>query len=342
MSAPSQTLPVLRYGTAGQPPEQAVETWRRLMRLTYSIDPAGRDARGRAPGGGIAVHRIGSLLANRTVWKTQHVSRDRRLADATPDNIAFQLCRSGSYHGDISGRTASLLPGTVAVANRRRMLAGQLGADTLGLIVPRRYFAGLDTDALAIRFDPARNRLLGARLDLLHRTLPRARLADVPALEAELIGFVRRLLDPSGAADVLEGPELDAGQRARAERHVLARLGEPDLGPATIAAALGISRATLYRLFAPLGGVMAYVQEQRFQALRAALADPLETRSLTRLAEAHGIAGSAQLSRGFRARYGATPRDWRAERRAEAVPGQDDVLASARAWLSALARPPEA
>ncbi len=331
-SGPDQDLPVLRYSTAGQPRDQAVETWRALMRLMYGIEPAARDAQGRAPGGGIAVHRVGMLLANRTVWHGQHVARDRRLADPTPDHIAFQFCRSGSYHGDIAGSTASLLPGTVVVANRRRMLAGRLAADTIGLVVPRHLVAGLDTDALAIRFDPARNRLLGARLELLHRTLPRARPADVPALEAELIGFVRHLLDPSRAVDVLEGPALDAGQFARAERLVLARLDDRDLAPEDIAAALGISRATLYRLFAPLGGVMAYVQEQRFLALRDALADPLERRSLTRLAGAHGIGSSAHLSRGFRARYGAAPRDWAAARRAEAVARQGEVLGPARTW----------
>ncbi|MEH3117285.1 MAG: helix-turn-helix domain-containing protein [Methylorubrum populi] len=336
---PAPTLPVLRYSTAGEPPEQAVETWRRLMKLMYSIDPAERNANGQAPGGGIAVYRVGSLLANRTVWHAQYVARDRRLADATPDHIAFQLCRSGSYHGNISGRTASLLPGTVAVANRRRMLAGNLAADTMGLIVPRHLFAGVDTDALAVRFDAARNRLLGARVDLLYRSLPRTRSEAVPALETELIGFLRRLLDPSQASDVLEGPELDVGQFALAERFVLSRLGDPHLAPEHIAAALKISRATLYRLFAPVGGVSAYVQDQRFLAFRDALADPLEARSLTRLAEVHGIRSAAHLSRSFRARFGASPRAWRERQRTAALAEQGDVLGPARAWWSGF-RPP--
>lgn len=338
---PGRMLPVLRYSTAGEPGEQAVETWRRLMQLMYSIDPTGRNTNGQAPGGGIAVYRLGSLLANRTVWRAQYVSRDRRLADATPDHIAFQLCRSGSFHGDISGRTASLLPGTVVVANRRRMLAGNLSADTMGLVVPRHLFAGLDTDALALRFDAARNRLLGARVDLLYRSLPSTGPDAVPALETELIGFLRRLLDPSQAADVLEGPELDIGQRALAERFVLGRIGDPDLAPEYIAGALGISRATLYRLFAPLGGVRTYVQEIRFRAFRDALADPLEARSLTRLAEAHGIRSAAHLSRGFRARFGSSPRAWREGQRALALAGQGDVLGTARAWWSGF-RPPDA
>ena len=338
-AVPSETLQVLRYSTAGQPRDQAVETWRRLMRLMYSIDPAERNDPGQAPAGGVAVYRIGSLLANRTVWQAQHVSRDRRLVDATPDHIAFQLCRSGSYHGDISGRTSSLLPGTVAIANRRRVLAGRLAADTLGLVVPRHLFVGLDTDALAVRFDAARNQLLSARIELLYRSLTFTRPEAVPALETELIGFVWSLLDPSQAVDVLEGPELDGGHFARAERFILSRLGDTDLAPDQIASALGISRATLYRLFAPVGGVRTYVQDQRFQALRDALADPLEARSLSRLADAHGIRSAASLSHGFRGRYGASPRAWREQRRAEALAAESDILELVHTWWQGF-RPP--
>jgi len=331
---PVRSLPFLHYSTAGKPREEAFETWRQLMRLTYSIEPAARNADGQAPGGGITAYRVGTLVANRTVWQAQHVSRDRRLSDANPDHIAFQLCRSGSYRGDISGHNAALLPGTVAIANRRRMLAGHLAADTMGLVVPRHFFAGLDTDALAVRFDRDRNRLLSARVDRLYRSLPRVQLAQVPALEAELVGFLRRLLDPSRALDVLEGEELDLGQFARAERFIQGRLDDPHLTPEHIATALGLSRATLYRVFAPVGGVRAYVQDQRFRALRDALADPLEPRSLVRLGELHGIRSAAHLSHGFRARFGLSARAWREQRHAEALTKRGEALDQVRAWMS--------
>ena len=338
---PPTTLPVLRYRTTGQPQEQATETWRRLMRLMYSIDPADRNAAGRPPRGGITVYRLGSLLANRTVWHAQHVSRDRRLADTTPDHITFQLCRSGGYRGHISGHTAALLPGTVAVANRRRMLAGVLAADTMGLIVPRHLLVGLDPDALAVRFDSARNRLLRARVDLLYRGLPLTPPNQLPVLEAELIGFLRRLLDPSQATDVLEGPELDVGQFVLAERFIRAHLSDPELAPDAIGAALGISRATLYRLFAPHGGVRAYVLDQRFRALRNALADPLEMRTLAQLALAHGIRSGAHLSHGFRQRYGMSPRAYREQQENGPLAEPDEILEQARTWWRGF-RPPQA
>ncbi|MGU3422946.1 helix-turn-helix domain-containing protein [Methylobacterium sp. D54C] len=328
---------MLRYDTTTQPEEQAIETWRQLMRLMYSIDPAPRNVAGNAPQGGIAVYRLGSMLVNRTVWRAQHVSRDQRLADATPDHIAFQLCRSGSYYGDISGRTAALLPGTVAVANRRRMLAGNLAADTMGLVMPRHLFVGLDTDALAVRFDAARNRLLAARVDLLYRSLPLTPIEQVPALETELTGFVRHLLDPSRAFDVLEGPELDLGQFALAERFILARLSDPDLVPEDIAAGLGISRSVLYRLFAPHGGVRAFILDRRFRTLRHALADPLERRSLAQLAQAYGIRSLQHLSHGFRQRYGISPRAWREQRRPAAEMDRDAILGAVRVWWSGFA-----
>ena len=76
-----------------------------------------------------------------------------------------------------------------------------------------------------------------------------------------------------------------------------------------------VSRATLYRLFEPEGGVMHFVQGERLGAVRDALADPLETRTLGRLAETFGFGSPSQLSRSFRNRYGVPPQAWRGERR---------------------------
>ncbi len=95
-------------------------------------------------------------------------------------------------------------------------------------------------------------------------------------------------------------------------------MADPNLTPNEIASDLQVSRATLYRLFAPGGGVMAYVQEQRLLAFCAALADPLEERALGRLSAEHGFSTPAYLSRSFRARFGVSPREWRSEQRDQA------------------------
>lgn len=71
---------------------------------------------------------------------------------------------------------------------------------------------------------------------------------------------------------------------------------------------------------------MHFVQGERLRAVRDALADPMETRTLTRLAEVFAFSSLSQLSRSFRNRYGAPPQTWRGERRVvQRIRGQGTV-----------------
>ena len=99
-------------------------------------------------------------------------------------------------------------------------------------------------------------------------------------------------------------------QRAKAE--IERNLHLNDLSITTICGAIGLSRASLYRLFEHHGGVRAYIQERR---LRRAAED------LTSLALAHryiydiafnwGFSSEAHFSRAFKARFGLSPKQAR-------------------------------
>ncbi|MGH1571915.1 helix-turn-helix domain-containing protein [Methylobacterium sp. P31] len=60
------------------------------------------------------------------------------------------------------------------------------------------------------------------------------------------------------------------------------------------------------------GGVARYLARQRLAAVRAALENPLEHRSIGAIGEVYGFGSSALLSRAFRQAYGSSPRDYRA------------------------------
>ena len=173
------SLPVQHYRSAGLPPEMAFEAWRGLMAPIYGITPPKPEA--PPPGGAVTAYLVGDLIANRTRFTAQHVTRDRRRVDGTPDHLTIQLWRHGRFEGEVAGRAARLQAGDVALADRRRTLAGHIApADTLGLAIPRNRLDGMALDGHGLHLDPARNRLLEARLVSFYGSLagqPAARRA---------------------------------------------------------------------------------------------------------------------------------------------------------------------
>lgn len=330
-------LPAFRFNTSGMPGDEAFEAWRQIMARMFHIDRARVVQTG--PRGGVSASLVGDLLANRSVFNAQTLTRDRHRIEATPDHLVLQLYLSGGFAGEIGGEPIRVARGQIAVCDLRRPLAVEaMTSNTIGLSVPRALLHGIDLDSHPARLEPARERLLAARLTALHRRLPKLAAAEMPGVTTELVDVLRHLFDRSATADVFKARAFDADRLSRIEARVAELMALPDLSPATLAERLSMSRATLYRLLSPSGGVMEYVWTMRLEAVRSALDQPAEPRTLARLAFDHGFKSAAHLSRSFRAHFGIAPRDWRA--RASATFHEDWQAGSARlnGWWRALGR----
>jgi AraC-like DNA-binding protein len=110
----------------------------------------------------------------------------------------------------------------------------------------------------------------------------------------------------------LGGAPPEPSSEARRER-ARARLRDPGLTVAAIAAQLHTSVSTLHRAFAgePCS-IAEWIWVQRLDAVRADLGDPaLRHRTISDLAFAWGFVDASHFSRAFRARFGRTARDVR-------------------------------
>lgn len=108
-------------------------------------------------------------------------------------------------------------------------------------------------------------------------------------------------------------PQLTAFHLERARRHIHACLADPELSPESIAAALGLSRAQLHRVFKAQGqSVMQYVWACRLEQSREALTRPhLSKRSISEIAFGFGFSDVSHFYRSFRRAFGVAPREWR-------------------------------
>lgn len=101
--------------------------------------------------------------------------------------------------------------------------------------------------------------------------------------------------------------------------HIDAHLGKPDLSAAEIAAALGCSRAHLYRVFARHGTtVAARLRESRLRQARRLLEGAPQL-SIELIAWRCGYADSSSFGKAFKRRFGASPYDWRTRLQALAL-----------------------
>jgi len=173
-------------------------------------------------------------------------------------------------------------------------------------------------------------RLYGAFVRALLEMLPTLNAAALPAATTALGGLLRASLDAHGRRDGVASRSRDAERLAQLRALIDARAGDPDFGPEQAVADAGLSRATLYRLLRPHGGLAAFLLGRRLEQLRRLLSDPGEHRSFGAIARAAGFRDERHANRTFLARFGVRADAYRAGV-AHAVP--DDQF---RAWQQEL------
>lgn len=108
--------------------------------------------------------------------------------------------------------------------------------------------------------------------------------------------------------------------RDRIKELVGRRLADPSLDSEAIARALNCSKRSLHKAFEGEACTLhQHIWEQRLESARRELEQPRHSaRSITEIAFAWGFTSPAHFSRAFRARFGASPREWRAGARESA------------------------
>lgn len=126
-------------------------------------------------------------------------------------------------------------------------------------------------------------------------------------------GVLRSAVDMLGLAlnDFKRSPDASATAKVNAEALIDDHIGDVALSPAWIASRLGVSRATLYRAFAPYGGVTRFIEDRRLQSAWVLVSSPTGP-PLGDIAKSSGYSSKARLIRAVKDRFGATPDEIRA------------------------------
>ena len=155
--------------------------------------------------------------------------------------------------------------------------------------------------------------VLAAALRAFARGLRAGAPAEAEALAAGLADLAVRA-GQNRLRDLGAAPAEDALVTfLRVRRFVDSNLGSTKLDTAMIARAFGLSRASLYRLFEPCGGVATYLRKARLSRARRLLASPqLADHRIADIAHQAGFRSATVFNRLFRSEFGATPSEARA------------------------------
>ncbi|GGZ95608.1 AraC family transcriptional regulator [Streptomyces bluensis] len=140
--------------------------------------------------------------------------------------------------------------------------------------------------------------------------------ADAPRLETVLLDLLAAVF--ANALDAMDSVPAESRRRTLTQRiqaFIREHLHDPDLTPATIAAAHHISTSYLHRLFRDLDRettVSGWIRHLRLERAREQLADPARSDVPVHLIAARaGFEHHPVFTRAFRATYGVSPRDYR-------------------------------
>ncbi len=131
---------------------------------------------------------------------------------------------------------------------------------------------------------------------------------DVGApLSRVFVEFLALALNPTGGGARTAVAREDFARREGVQRLIDANLENPDLATGMIVRETGVSRATLYRLMEPHGGVARFISGRRIARVRALLDDPSNGQTLAQLADRFAFSSPSRLTKKFTQILGLSP-----------------------------------
>jgi AraC-like DNA-binding protein len=312
------SLPQFQAGTRITPGREGAQAYAEAIAPVFDVRLS--DAGECGPDLGINSFNIGSLVLGQA-----HMSggvfgygRDgRKIAATGLELVLVQIIVEGQDRRSTGGEETIARPGDVCLLDLTRTFQSETTHCTnINLALPRDAFDARDIDldplhGLVLRRESAGAQLLRSHAESLMRVAP-----DLAPEEAYGVG--------RATTDLLAGLTLGhrgeetrraaaETQRARLRRFIDANLHDPDLGAELLCRRFGVSRASLYRLFAPLGGVSEHIRNRRLRRVFEALSDPAQSLAMTQVAERYGFTVWSSFSRAFKSRFGMTPGEARGQ-----------------------------
>lgn len=242
----------------------------------------------------------------------------RKVAESGLDHYVVQLLTDGRSVVRGGAAEGEWARGSVRIVDMTRQLRTEADAFTnLTLIVPRATLEPLlarpdDLHGVTLSAASPGGALLGEFMTGLADRAREMTARETAALGPGVAALIAGFFGPAAGGIAPAREARAVAMRRTIRRHIETHLTEPGLDADALCRRFGLSRAALYRLFEPLGGVAAYVRERRLvRACRILGSGQLGGRRVAEVAHDLGFSSAASFSRDFRRRFGMSPTEVR-------------------------------
>ncbi len=307
-------LPIIHFTSQDLSADENYAAWRQATDTLFDIDclSAGHPVRFQAD---LTSYSMGSILLGHTRSVAQRFSRSTAtIARSGIDHIIVQLYMVGGYHGHAGSASIVVQAGDICVLDCAETFATQASDfENLTLVIPRAILEAklprLEAlHGLVLKTGSTWNRILSQHLLVLFEQAPSMTLRECERIANGSIALLAACLQGEiEARDEQTGTSVTS-MVLQIRRHIDEHLSDSTLGADQVAARFALSRATLYRLFEPLGGVADYIRARRLRrAFFALRARELANLRISDIAQRCGFASMATFTRAFKSAYGITP-----------------------------------
>jgi AraC-like DNA-binding protein len=339
MSQTPNALPHSQFDTSVLPRSQQFAAWREAVNVIFDTQTAeSRDAGFQTS---VSGYLYGDVVLGSIRTGAQRYDRSNaKIGRDGHDQYVLQFYLGGNCRVRDGGPESCTQPGDMFIVDAAQTLATETTrSEFLNLAVPRRLLAPLlnAPDQHSMRVLRGANpmvALLRDHMSALYRNAPRMTIANAQAVLPATLQLAASVINASVRPE--NTPAVQQCVFVSICRHLEERLNDPHLSAEQVAFAYGISRATLYRLFAKEGGFATYVRERRLRRCRELLADPARRHlSIADIAAGHGFSNAANFARAFRRSLGLSPRAVRMlALDGGAVQSQDASVDDWRDWMA--------
>jgi AraC-like DNA-binding protein len=256
--------------------------------------------------------KLGQSMSTTASWRMTRTPE--LIARTGVDHFHIQYYRDSSFIMMVDGAERQVEAGDIAMLDLARPATLRTdGITNLSVIIERGLLAPLladvgDVHGLVLSRNSEAGIAVREHLDDLWQQAPDLTIAqglDLSRSTAALLAAVIRANSQSRAAT---RAELRKSQFRAICRRIDKQIADPTLGPDGLIRDFYVTRATLYRMFEPHGGIGKYILGRRLTGVFRDLCDPsLAHRKIATILRAWGLANHTAAGRAFRSAYGLSP-----------------------------------